>query len=98
MFAVVAVVALVMTWWSMYDLGTGTLHAPEIVSAGVSLIFDIAAIYFGALAIKYAQTDDSGFLAELVTFALIATSTYIVIQHAIIDGYPAAVDIETLIV
>jgi hypothetical protein len=74
----------------MYDLGTGTLNAPQIVSAGVSLIFDIAAIYFGALSIKYAQTEDSGFFAELVTFSLIATSTYIVVQHAVIDGYPIA--------
>lgn len=88
--AIVAVAALSMTWWSMFDLGTNTLSAPVLIAAVASSIFDIGGIYLGLLSIQYARTDDSGFGTELGTFAFIATSTYIVIQHAILAGYPDA--------
>lgn len=90
MLGVVAVAALSMTWWSMYDLGTTNLSAPVFIAAVASSIFDIGGLFLGGLSIKYAKTDDSGFGTELATFAFIATSTYIVIQHAILADYPAA--------
>jgi hypothetical protein len=87
---VVAVAALSMTWWSMFDLGVHTLSAPVFIAAVSSSIFDLGGLYLGGLSIKYAKTEDSGFQTEFWTFAFIATSTYIVVQHAIIEGYPIA--------
>lgn len=82
LFAVVVLVALSMTWYSMMDLATNTLSLPFILSLGVSLAFDGGAVFLGLLSIEYAKTADSGVLAELGTFAFIATSTFIVVQHA----------------
>jgi hypothetical protein len=90
LFAVVAVVALSMTWWSMFDLGVQILSVPVLIAAGTSLIFDLGGIYLGLLSIQYAKTSDSGFWTELGAFAFIGTSTYIVVQHAILSDYPAA--------
>lgn len=90
MLAVVALVALSMTWWSMYDLAVQELSVPNLLAAGVSLIFDIGGIYLAGLSIRYAQTDDSGFWTELGAYLFIATSTYLVAQHAILEGYPHA--------
>jgi hypothetical protein len=87
---VVALAALSMTWWSMFDLGVQTLSVPVLIAAVVSLIFDLGGVYLGLLSIQYAKTQDSGFWTELGTFAFIAASTYIVIQHGIIEGYPDA--------
>lgn len=88
--SLVALVALVMTWWSMFDLGVNTLSVPEYIAGGTSLLFDIGAIYLGLLSIQYAKTEDSGFWVELGTFTFIAASTYIVAQHGILEGYPVA--------
>jgi hypothetical protein len=88
LFAVVSVVALSMTWWSMMDMGTTILDAPTWLSAGVSLVFDLGGMFLGLLSIQYAKTQDSGFWTELFAFAFIGTSAYIVIQHAILENYP----------
>ena len=88
--SVVAVAALSMTWWSMFDLGVHTLSTPVFIAAVSSSIFDLGGLYLGGLSIKYAKTEDSGFQTEFWTFAFIATSTYIVVQHAILAGYPIA--------
>ncbi len=90
MFGFVICVALVMTWWSMFDLGVNVLDpaVPDIVAAGASFIFDVAGLCLGIVAIEYAKTDDSGFLAELGTFVFIGVSIYIVSQHAILIDYP----------
>lgn len=90
LFAVVTLIALSMTWWSMYDLGVHTLSVPRILSAGLSLTFDLGGVYLGILSIKYARTTDSGFFTELGTFVFIGLSTYIVAQHAILLSYPVA--------
>lgn len=87
---VVALVALSMTWWSMFDLGVNTLSVPVLIAAGTSLLFDLGAVYLGLLSIQYAKTPDSGFGVELGTFAFIAASTYIVAQHGILSNYPLA--------
>lgn len=88
LFGVVAVIALSMTWWSMMDMGVNILDTPTWLSAGVSLVFDLGGMFLGLLSIQYAKTQDSGFWVELFAFAFIGTSTYIVIQHAILENYP----------
>ncbi len=90
MFGFVICVALVMTWWSMFDLGVNVLDpaVPDIVAAGASFIFDVAGLCLGIVSIEYAKTDDSGFLAELGTFVFIGVSIYIVSQHAVLINYP----------
>ncbi len=87
---VVALVALSMTWWSMFDLGVSTLSVPVLIAGATSLLFDLGAVYLGLLSIQYAKTPDSGFGVELGTFAFIAASTYIVAQHGILLDYPVA--------
>jgi hypothetical protein len=90
LFAVVTLVALSMTWWSMFDLGVRVLSVPVLFASGLSLTFDLGGVYLGILSIKYARTTDSGFWTELGAFGFIGTSTYIVAQHAILLSYPTA--------
>ena len=87
---VVALVALSMTWWSMFDLGVSTLSVPVLIAGATSFLFDLGAVYLGLLSIQYAKTPDSGFGVELGTFSFIAASTYIVAQHGILLNYPVA--------
>jgi len=87
LFAAVTLVALSMTWYSMMDLATGQFGLPQILSMGVSLAFDGAAILSALLSIKYAKTGDSGLMTELATFVFVATSVYITVQHAILEDY-----------
>lgn len=88
LFGVVTLVALSMTWWSMFDLAVQTLSVPVLLAGGLSLAFDIGGVYLGLLSIEYAKTTDSGFWTELGTYLFIGTSTYIVGQHAVLSGYP----------
>lgn len=88
LFGVVTLVALSMTWWSMYDLATTQLSVPVLLAGGLSLAFDIGGVYLGLLSIEYAKTTDSGFWTELGTYLFIGTSTYIVAQHAVLAGFP----------
>jgi hypothetical protein len=76
-----------MTWYSMMDLATGQFGLPQLLSIGVSLAFDGAAILSAMFAIEYAKTADSGVLAELGTFLFIGTSVYITVQHAVLENY-----------
>lgn len=90
LFSVVTLVALSMTWWSLYDLGVTTLGIPEMLSAVLSLLLDIGGLVLMLLTIEYAKTQDSGFWVEVWTYIFIGTSTYIVVQHAIIQNYVPA--------
>lgn len=90
LFGVVTLVALSMTWWSMFDLAVMEMSVPVVLAAGLSLAFDIGGVYLGLLSIQYAKTSDSGFWTEFGTYLFIGTSTYIVAQHAILSGYPDA--------
>lgn len=90
LFAVVALSALSMTWWSMFDLGVHTLSIPVLIAGLASVIFDLGGVYLGLLSIEYAKTSDSGFWTELGAFIFIGVSTYIVVQHGVLEGYPAA--------
>jgi hypothetical protein len=87
LFAVVVLVALAMSWYSMMDLSTNTFSIPWLLSAGVSLAFDGGAIWLGMMSIEYAKTQDSGAWAEIWTFAFVLTSVYINVQHAVIGGF-----------
>lgn len=88
--SVVTLSALSMTWWSMFDLGVHTLSVPVLVAVLASVIFDLGGVYLILLSIDYAKTSDSGFWTELGSYAFLATSTYIVVQHGVLDNYPVA--------
>jgi hypothetical protein len=88
--SVVTVVALVMTWYSMMDLGVSYLSLPVWLAVGVSLTFDGGAVFLSWMSVQYAKTTDSGFWTELAAFGFIGTGVYIVVQHAVLAGYPEA--------
>lgn len=90
LFGVVTLVALSMTWWSMFDLGVQILSVPIVLAGALSLAFDIGGVYLGLLSIEYAKTSDSGFWTELGAYLFIGASTFIVAQHAILLEYPIA--------
>lgn len=90
LFAIVALSALSMTWWSMYDLGVHVMSLPPVVAGITSSIFDIGGLYMGLLSIQYARTHDSGFWTELGAFSFITASVYIVSQHGVLLDYPTA--------
>jgi hypothetical protein len=87
LFAVVVVVSLAMSWYSMMDLATNSFSLPWLLSASVSVIFDVGAVFLGLMSIEYAKTQDSGAWAELGTYAFALTSVYINVQHAILNMY-----------
>lgn len=87
LFSVVVCIALVMSWYSMTDLTYNGFDIPWILSASVSLIFDLGGMFLGLMAIEYAKTQDSGFWPEVWTFAFIGASVYINVQHADMSGY-----------
>lgn len=87
LFAVVVLIALSMSWYSMTDLATNGFDLPWLLSAGVSLAFDVGAIWLGMMAIEYAKTDDSGLWPELWAFTFVLTSVYINVQHAVVNDY-----------
>lgn len=87
LFSIVVIVALAMSWYSMMDLATVSFNLPWLLSASVSVIFDIGAIFLGLMSIEYAKTQDSGAWAELGTYGLALTSVYINVQHAIFNLY-----------
>lgn len=87
LFYVVVIIALSMSWYSMTDLATTGFDLPWILSAGVSLAFDIGAIWLGMMAIEYAKTSDSGLWPELWAFVFVFASVYINVQHALVNDY-----------
>jgi hypothetical protein len=87
LFGIVVLVALAMSWYSMMDLAVNGFSLPWLLSASVSVIFDVGAIFLGLMSIEYAKTQDSGAWAELGTYAFAMTSVYINVQHAVLNTY-----------
>lgn len=87
LFAVVVVIALSMSWYSMMDLTYNGFDLPWLLSASVSAVFDVGAILLGLIAIEKAKTQDSGIGTELWTFAFVLASVYINVQHAVLSDY-----------
>lgn len=87
LFSIVVLIALSMSWYSMMDLAYNGFSLPWILSASVSAVFDLGAVFLGLMTIEYAKTQDSGLWAELGTYLFALTSVYINVQHAIIAQY-----------
>src|SRR3954465_3643234 len=87
LFALVVLVSLAMSWYSMMDLATNSFSLPWLLSAGLSLAFDGGAIFLGMMSIEYAKTQDSGAWAEFWTFVFVVGSVYINVQHANLTDY-----------
>lgn len=90
--AVVLIIALGISWWSLFDLATG-FGVPVVLAAGVSLVFDAAALVCGHLAHRYALSPDSGFGPRVTMVALVLGSVYLNTEHALSLklGVPGAV-------
>lgn len=82
----VLVIALVLSWWSI-DWVALHYGVPALLAAGVSTIFDAAALVVAGLAQRYATSADSAAGPKITMFALLAGSAYLNITHAQIAGY-----------
>lgn len=85
--AVVMLAALAVGTWSIYTLLVERLHVPSPVAFLGCGLFDIAAVFFGRLAQKYATTTDSGFAPKTAMLAMVAVSAWVNWQHAAMEGW-----------
>jgi hypothetical protein len=86
-FAVVLIVALALSWWSLYSLAVTFYGVPQILAIGVSAAFDGAALFVADLASKYARTEDSGLATKLATYLFVGASVYLNVEHAMLLSY-----------
>lgn len=86
-FGVVLIVALALSWWSLYSLAVTFYDVPQILAIGVSAAFDGAALFVADLASKYARTEDSGLATKLATYLFVGASVYLNVEHAILLNY-----------
>lgn len=86
-FGVVLIVALALSWWSLYSLAVTFYGVPEILAFGVSAAFDGAALFVADLASKYARTEDSGLATKLATYLFVGASVYLNVEHAMLLSY-----------
>ncbi|MEE4587049.1 MULTISPECIES: DUF2637 domain-containing protein [Streptomyces violaceusniger group] len=89
-FGLVLLVALTLSWWSLYTLAVESFGVPKLLAAGISVAFDGAALVCADLASKYARSPDSGLGTRLATYALIGTSAFLNVSHAQLLGYGLA--------
>ena len=86
-FGAVLIVALALSWWSLYSLAVTFYGVPQILAIGVSIAFDGAALFVADLASKYARTEDSGMATKLATYLFVGASVYLNVEHAILLNY-----------
>lgn len=86
-FGIVLIVALALSWWSLYSLAITFYGVPKILAIGVSAAFDGAALFVADLASKYARTEDSGLATKLATYLFVGASVYLNVEHAILLSY-----------
>lgn len=86
-FGIVLVVALSLSWWSLYSLAVTFYGVPQILAIGVSAAFDGAALFVADLASKYARTEDSGLATKLATYLFVGASVYLNVEHAMLLSY-----------
>lgn len=82
----VLVMALGISWWSLFDLARA-FGVPAVLAAGVSLVFDAAALVCARLSHQYSLSPDSGAGPRLTMLALVSASVYLNWQHAAVAGY-----------
>ncbi|AXH66781.1 hypothetical protein SEA_STARPLATINUM_32 [Streptomyces phage StarPlatinum] len=86
-FGSVLIVALALSWWSLYSMAVEFYGVPKELAFGVSIAFDGAALFVADLASKYARTEDSGLAPKLATYAFVGTSVYLNVEHAALLNY-----------
>ncbi|MDH6449431.1 MULTISPECIES: DUF2637 domain-containing protein [unclassified Streptomyces] len=89
-FGLVLLVALALSWWSLYTLAVESFGVPKLLAAGISVAFDGAALVCADLASKYARSPDSGLATRLATYGLIGTSAFLNVSHAQMLGFGTA--------
>lgn len=85
-YTVVLIVALTISWWSLYALARH-YAVPPWLAVGASTVFDGGALVLGDLSHRYAQSPDSGLASRLGMFGLVAGSVYLNAEHAILMHY-----------
>jgi hypothetical protein len=86
-FGIVLIVALALSWWSLFSLAVTFYGVPQILAIGVSAAFDGAALFVADLASKYARTEDSGLATKLATYLFVGASVYLNVEHAMLLSY-----------
>lgn len=87
LFIIITLVALAISWWSMYTLATDSFHMPVILAGSVSLAFDLGAAFLAIVAIYYARAAESGFSVEVFALVFMFASAWINGMHADILNY-----------
>jgi hypothetical protein len=82
----VLVVALGISWWSLFALAL-MVGIPTVLAAGLSVVFDAAALVCARLAHRYSVSPDSGAGPRVVMLGLVAGSVYLNWNHAVVSGY-----------
>ena len=82
----VLVVALGISWWSLFTLAL-MVGIPTVLAAGLSVVFDAAALVCARLAHRYSASPDSGAGPRVVMLGLVAGSVYLNWNHAVVSGY-----------
>lgn len=82
----VLVMALGISWWSLFDLAR-VFGVPVVLAAGVSVVFDAAALVCAKLSHQYSLSPDSGAGPRLTMLALVAGSVYLNWNHAQLSGF-----------
>lgn len=88
---IVVAVALSISWWSLWAVGRH-YGLPSIPAAGLSTVFDGAALVASSIALSHAQRHgDTGTGARATVFLLVLSSAYLNADHAAIlrDRFPA---------
>jgi len=80
-FFVVLIVALGISWWSLFTLAM-SLGIPMILSIGVSAAFDGAALFLAGITSKFARNGDNIFVSKTATYAMIFVSVFLNVLHA----------------
>jgi hypothetical protein len=77
------VAALSVSWWSLYSVAL-LVHTPAVLAAGLSSVFDLAALVAVGLAERYAESEIAGSGAgpRLALLGMLGGSIYLNAQHA----------------
>src|SRR5699024_12331677 len=73
-------------WWSLFALAR-LFGVPSVLAAGVSVVFDAAALVCARLAYGSAPSPDSGAGPRVMMLALVTASVYLNWNHADVAGY-----------
>lgn len=79
--------ALAVGTWSIYNLLTHQLMAPQPIAILGCGMFDISALFFALLSQQYAVTADSGLAPRLAMLAMVSTSSWVNWEHGQLEQW-----------